>query len=152
MGESSMRRYLAFELDGNAYAVEVERVEVVLEMVPVTRVPRAPEHLRGVINYRGTVIPVADLRVRFGSGLTNLAAASSIVVLQLRQGDDSVTIGVIADAVREVIDFDGDKIDRTTGYGSGRLDAMVKGVYAYTGAFIVVLDIDKAFEDLEEEA
>ncbi len=151
MDGTSMRRYLAFELDGNAYAVEVERVEVVLEMVPVTRVPRAPEHLRGVINYRGAVIPVADLRVRFGLGLTDLAGASSIVVLQIRQGDEDVTVGFLADSVREVIDFDADKIDRAVGLGSGRLDAMVKGVYAYEGAFIVVLDIDKAFEDLDEE-
>ena len=146
-----MRRYLAFDLDGSAYAIEVEKVDVVLEMVPVTPVPRAAEHLRGVINYRGTVIPVADLRVRFGTGRTDLATASSIVVLQVHQGSDTVTVGVLADEVREVIDFDAEKIDRAAGFGSGRLDAMVKGVYAYDDSFIVVLDIDKAFEDLEEE-
>ncbi|HUX40989.1 MAG TPA: chemotaxis protein CheW [Rectinemataceae bacterium] len=151
MDGSAMRRYLAFDLDGSAYAVEVERVEVVLEMIPVTHVPRAPEQLRGVINYRGTVIPVADLRVRFGTGLTDLAKASSIVVLQVKQGGDDITIGILADTVREVIDFEVDKLDRSAGFGTSRLDDMVKGVYAYDGSFIVVLDIDKAFEDFEEE-
>ena len=66
MNGTSAERYLAFDLGGQRFAVEVSRVEVVLESVPITRVPKVPSHLRGVINYRGSVIPVADLRIRFG--------------------------------------------------------------------------------------
>ncbi|HUX38382.1 MAG TPA: chemotaxis protein CheW [Rectinemataceae bacterium] len=151
MDGMTLRRYLAFDLEGSVYAIDVERVEVVLEMVPVTRVPRSSEHLRGVINHRGTVIPVADLRVRFGEGLTDLAKAGSIIVMQLHQGSDSVTIGILADSVREVIDFDSSKIERAPAFGKGGLDKMVQGVYGNEGAFIVVLDVDKVFEDLSDE-
>jgi len=151
MEGTTVGRFLAFEIDSSIYAVEVERVEVVLEMIPVTRVPRAPEHLRGVINYRGQVIPVADLRVRFGEGRTDLSKSPSIVVLQVQQGNDVVTLGILADAVREVVDFDVDRIERTAGFGKERLDGMIQGVYDNAGAFVVVLDIDKVFEDLGEE-
>jgi len=149
MEGNASRRFLAFDLGDVVYAVEVERVEVVLEMVPITRVPRAPAHLRGVINYRGTVIPVADLRVRFGEGLTDTTAAASIVVLGLPQGSDEVTIGILADGVREVIDLEVERIKPAPGWGNRELDRMVQGVYEREGSFIVILDIEKAFESVE---
>lgn len=151
MDGATTRRFLAFELGESVYAVDVERVEVVLEMIPVTRVPRAAEHLRGVINYRGTVIPVADLRVRFEEGKSDLATSGSIVVLQIRQGNGNVTMGILADSVREVVDFDVSRIGKAPAFGRGRLDAMVQGVYEIEGSFIIILDIDRAFEDLGED-
>lgn len=147
-----MRRFLAFELDGRAYAVDVGRVEVVLEPVPITRVPRAAEHLRGVINYRGAVVPVADLRVRFGEGPSDLAAMRSLVVLQVQQGGDSLTIAVLADSVREVVDVAATRLERAPRMGRGRLDTMVEGVYESEGDFVVVLDIDRVFDEQEVEA
>jgi purine-binding chemotaxis protein CheW len=145
--EAGTRRFLAFDVGGSTYAVEVERVEVVLEMVPITRVPRAPEHLRGVINHRGTVIPVADLRVRFGEGLSDLEAGGSIAVLEIRKGPDTLVIGVLAETVREVVDFEVARIVPPPSFGNARLAGMVTGVYEKEGTFIVLLDIDKIFED-----
>jgi len=142
---TSTGRYLAFELGGQCFAVDVSRVEVVLETVPITRVPKAPPHLRGVINYRVSVIPVADLRVRFGDGPTDTGPGSSIIVLQVRFGQDDVTIGVLADAVREVIDLDPSRIERPPQVGSRIEDALIKGIGEKGGEFIVVLDIDVAF-------
>ncbi len=147
MTETSTERYLAFELGDQAYAVEVSRVEVVLESAPITRVPKAPSHLRGVINHRGSVIPVADLRIRFGEEPTYSGTGSSIIVMQVRFGKDEVTIGLLADEVREVIDLDTSRIERPPRVGGGARieDALVKGIGERGGEFIVVLDIDLAF-------
>lgn len=139
-------RYLAFDLGDQCFAVEVSRVEVVLETVPITRVPKAPPHLRGVINYRGTVIPVADLRIRFGEGPTASGPGTSIIVLRVRYGQDEVTLGVLADSVREVIDLDRAGIERPPQIGSKVDDALIEGIGEKGGEFIVVLNIDEAFK------
>lgn len=168
-GEKS-GRYLSFELGGESYALEVERVEVVLEPMPITRVPKAPAHLRGVINYRGTVIPVADLRSRFGGlaqgpaegqapaaaeGRAPAAAAASeaepegkgIVVLHIDYGGDDLTIGVLADAVREVVDIDPSRVDRAPRFGGRGQEGLISGIAEKDGRFIVILDVDAAFAD-----
>jgi purine-binding chemotaxis protein CheW len=190
-------RYLSFELDGGQYAIEVERVEVVLEMVPITRVPKAAPHLKGVINYRGVVIPVADLRERFGkSGLggeklaerlglsdkegplpeggaaegepTSAAPAApssapeagssetseghaSIIVLQINYGSETITMGVLADAVREVVDIEPSHIERAPRLGGKKEDRLVSGIGEKDGRFIIILDVDEAFA-LEPDA
>jgi purine-binding chemotaxis protein CheW len=146
MSDESTGRYLAFDLAGQCFAVEVERVEVVLETVPITRVPKAPHHLRGVINYRGAVIPVADLRVRFGEGPTSSGSGTSIIVLQVRYGQDNITIGVLADSVREVIDLDPSRIEKPPHSGSKVEDALIAGIGERGGEFIIILDIDEAFK------
>jgi purine-binding chemotaxis protein CheW len=147
MSVESIGKYLTFDLAGQCFAVDVSRVEVVLESMPITRVPKASEHLRGVINYRGAVIPVADMRTRFGEGLSPSGPGSSIIVLQLRYGSEDITIGMLADAVREVIDLEPSRIERPPRVGAGdRIeDAFVKGVCEHGGEFIVILDIDLAF-------
>jgi purine-binding chemotaxis protein CheW len=191
-------RYLSFELDGGQYAIEVERVEVVLEMVPITRVPKAASHLKGVINYRGVVIPVADLRERFGkiglggeklaerlelrgkdgplpeggaaaegeppsavpaapglaseSGLSETSEGhASIIVLQINYGSEAITMGVLADAVREVVDIEPSHIERAPRLGGKREDRLVSGIGEKDGRFIIILDVDEAFA-LEPDA
>ncbi|MBL8968232.1 MAG: chemotaxis protein CheW [Spirochaetaceae bacterium] len=202
MSETSSGRYLSFELGGEQYAIEVERVEVVLETVPITRVPKAPSHLRGVINYRGSVIPVADLRSRFGEGaeaksprrgasapapaagapagvpeatadseapgagnpsaalppapgaeaLVGGADGASIIVLQINYAGDPLTIGVLADAVREVVDLDPSRIERAPRFGGRRQDGLISGIGEKDGRFIVLLDVDAAFAAEAEAA
>lgn len=146
MSEEASGRYLSFELGGEVYAVEVERVEVVLETAPITRVPKAPPHLRGVINYRGTVIPVADLRIRFGEGSTSADEGSSIIVLHIRYDGEDLVVGLLADAVREVIDLESSRIERPPRMGSRIDDSLIAGIGERSGEFIVVLDIDEAFK------
>ncbi|HOX32157.1 MAG TPA: chemotaxis protein CheW [Spirochaetales bacterium] len=149
-GEAS-GRYLAFELDGEEYAVEVERVEVVLESAPITRVPKAPAHLRGVINYRGSVVPVADLKTRFSAGRST-AELSSVIVLHIRYAGEDQVVGVLADSVREVIDLDPSRIERPPRLGNRLDDALIAGIGERGGRFIVVIDIDEAFKAEAERA
>lgn len=146
MSEESSGRYLAFDLGNQCFAVEVSRVEVVLETVPITRVPKAPAHLRGVINYRGAVIPVADLRIRFGEGPTSSGEGTSIIVLQVRYGQEDITIGMLADSVREVIDLDPARIERPPQLGARADDAIIEGIGERGGEFIVILNINEAFK------
>jgi purine-binding chemotaxis protein CheW len=146
MSGESIGKYLTFDLAGQCFAVDVARVEVVLESMPITRVPKASEHLRGVINYRGAVIPVADMRTRFGEGRSPSGPGSSIIVLQLRYGSEDITIGMLADAVREVIDLDAERIESPPQVGSRIDDALVAGIARKGDEFIVVLDIDEAFK------
>jgi purine-binding chemotaxis protein CheW len=172
--EIGSSRFLAFELDGNQYAIEVERVEVVLETVPITRVPQAPAHLKGVINYRGAVVPVADLRTRFavedalsGFGAERASAApqaadasaplepmadgsahssgSSIIVLSVHYGNDEIVMGVLADAVREVVDIESAHIEKAPRLGGRGDRGLIAGIGEKDGRFIVILDIDAAF-------
>jgi purine-binding chemotaxis protein CheW len=145
MGVEHTGKYLAFDLGGQCYAIEVSRVEVVLETTPITRVPKAAEHLRGVINYRGAVIPVLDLGVRFGIGLSPSGPGTSIIVLSIRYGHEDITIGVLAQGVREVIDLDAARIERPPQLGARAEDEFVAGIGERGGEFIVLLDIDKAF-------
>lgn len=155
-------RFLSFEIDGNQYAIEVERVEVVLETVPITRVPKAPSHLKGVINYRGAVVPVADLRDRFRGDLEAAAqgnagsqeaqagpceAGSSIIVLQIRYAGDEIVMGILADAVREVVDIDPGHIEKAPGLGGRGGSGLIAGIGEKDGHFVVILDIDAAFDD-----
>jgi len=145
MNREGTGRYLAFELGSEVYAVEVERVEVVLETTPITRVPKAPSHLRGVINYRGAVIPVADLCIRFGVGPTKTGEGSSVIVLQINYSGEKLTIGILADSVREVIDIDRSRIEKAPSLGNRSSDGLIAGVYEKGGLFIVILEIDEAF-------
>lgn len=139
-------KYLTFILGEQCYGVDVSRVEVVLESMPITRVPKASAHLRGVINYRGSVIPVADIRTRFGEGRSVSGPGASIIVLQLRFGQDDMTIGMLADAVREVVDIGAGSIERPPELGS-RMDAgIISGIARRGEEFVVLLDIDEAFK------
>jgi purine-binding chemotaxis protein CheW len=145
MNGESIGKYLTFELGEQSFAVDVSRVEVVLEPMPITRVPKAPSHLRGVINYRGAVIPVADIRMRFGETACRSADDSSIIVLQLKYGEDEITIGMLADAVKEVIDLDAGGIESPPDLGAREGGDIISGIAKKGDEFIVLLDIDEAF-------
>jgi purine-binding chemotaxis protein CheW len=116
-------------------------------MVPITRVPRAPVHLRGVINYRGTVIPVADLGARLGGGIAASSELGSIIVPEIIMSKDAMTLGILADAVREVIAIDPSHIMAAPSIGHRGPGEIIAGIYERSGVFIIILNIDRAFGD-----
>jgi purine-binding chemotaxis protein CheW len=138
------KRYLSFDIGDERYAVGVAAVEVVLEIAVVTRVPKSPPHWRGVINHRGSVVPVVDLRVVFGQAPTDLARSASIIVAQVSFEGERLTAGILADAVQEVIDLDVGQIEAAPGFGT-RLDGtFIKGIGKRDDRFIILLDLEKA--------
>jgi purine-binding chemotaxis protein CheW len=138
-------QYLTFDIDDERYAVDVTQVEVVLEMAPITRVPKSPEHIRGVINHRGSVIPVVDLRSIFGVGPGDSALQPSIVVTQVDFEGESLTAGILADAVHEVVDLDRDSTEAAPPYGQrSNASAFVRGIGKRDGRFLILLDLERA--------
>mgnify|MGYP001361030044 CR=1 FL=1 len=137
--------YLCFFLGEEQYAVNVSRVEVVLEMQNVTRVPKAPPHMRGVINHRGSVVPVVDLRMRFGMGPSALAEGTSIIILQIDYDGGLLTVGMLADGVREVVNLDPADTEKPPRLGSRLDQAVIEGIAKRGDEFVILLDIDEAF-------
>lgn len=135
-------RYLSFTLGDEIYGVPVERVEVVLEMQTVTRVPNARAQIRGVINHRGSVVPVVDPRVSFNTGLTELGEESSIIVMQLVYEGESLTAGVLADGVSEVLDIADADLEAPPLVSGGSRDSFIRNIARNNDRFIVLLDID----------
>jgi purine-binding chemotaxis protein CheW len=146
-GIAEDNRYLVFKLDSEFYAVDVRRVEVVLEYTPITRVPRSAEHLRGVINHRGTVVPVIDLKKRFGMGYTDALETRSIIVMQIEASGEQTMIGALADGVEEVIDLDPTRIDAAPSFGGNLKTEFILGLGKKDDSFIILLDIDAVFAD-----
>jgi purine-binding chemotaxis protein CheW len=146
---ASTSQYLTFTLAEEQYAVEVYDVKEVLEYTTVTRVPRTQEFMRGVINLRGSVVPVIDLRLKFGMGETEKTIATSIIVMEVEIGGGKVTVGTLADSVQEVIDLDNEQIEPAPQIGT-RIDTeFIRGIGKQDERFIIILDIDRIFTEEE---
>ena len=146
---ASSSQYLTFMLAGEQYGVEVYDVKEVLEYTTVTRVPRTQEFMRGVINLRGSVVPVIDLRLKFGMGETEKTIDTSIIVMEVEIGGDKVTVGTLADSVQEVISLGDDQIEPAPQIGT-RIDTQfIRGIGKQDERFIIVLDIDRIFSEEE---
>jgi purine-binding chemotaxis protein CheW len=141
-------QYLTFFVAGEEYAIPILRVREILEYSRVTRVPSTPPYIRGVINLRGSVIPVIDLAVKFGLEPAAISKTSCIVVVEL-SGSEQTIMGVIADSVRQVVDFAQNEIEAAPSFGvHGRVDFLL-GMGLMADAFVLMLDIDKALSTTE---
>jgi purine-binding chemotaxis protein CheW len=144
-------QFLNFALGDEQFAVDVGKVEVVLEYVPITRVPKSPPWLRGVINHRGSVVPVMDLKRKMGMGETSEGEGASIIVLQVRYEGDEMALGILADEVREVVDVDYANVERGMTIGALAGQGFMQGVYKREGGFMLMLDIESVVGSAETE-
>lgn len=136
---------LSFILNDEVFAVEIERVREVLEYHGVTKVPRVPDFMKGVINLRGNVVPVVDLKMKFSLGETVSQVNTCVIIADVLVDGETVAIGALADAVEEVFDLSGDKLEPPPKIGT-RLDtAFIKGMGKRDEEFVIVLDFDKVF-------
>jgi len=142
---STTNQYLTFTLDEEQYAVEVYDVKEVLEYTTVTKVPRTQEFMRGVINLRGSVVPVIDLRLKFGMDETQKTIDTSIIVMEVDINNDQVTLGTLADSVQEVINLDDNQIEPPPQIGTKIDTNFIKGIGKQDEKFIIILDINKIF-------
>jgi purine-binding chemotaxis protein CheW len=149
-------QYLTFKLSEETFALDVAEVREILDFTSVTKVPRTPAFMRGVINLRGSVVPVMDLRLKFGMSATEQTVNSCIIVVEMSMEGDQVVIGVLADAVQEVIDMEPEQIEPAPRIGTKLNMEFILGMGKHNGAFMMILDIDKIFEssdlDLQEAA
>jgi purine-binding chemotaxis protein CheW len=137
--------YLTFMLDRETFAIPVANVREVLDLTEVTRVPRTPDFMRGVINLRGGVVPVVDMRKKFNLPDVEDAVDTCIIVVEVNVDGDAMVIGALADSVQEVFELADDQIEPPPSIGT-RLDTeFISGMGKQGELFTIILDIDKVF-------
>ena len=144
-GITETRQYLTFKLGNEVFATEVAKVREVLDFTTVTEIPRTPEFMSGVINLRGSVVPVVDLRLCLQMSKTIRTRNTCIVVVEVLLENESIVIGALADSVEEVIDLEPDQIELPPRIGTQIRTDFIKGMGKRDAQFIMILDIDRVF-------
>ena len=139
------RQYLTFRLGRETFATDVAKVREVLDLTTITAIPRTPEFMRGVINLRGTVVPVVDLRLCFDMSRTESTRNTCIVVVEVMLENEPTIIGALADSVEEVIDLEPEQIEPAPRIGMQIRTEFIRGMGKREAQFIMILDIDRVF-------
>jgi purine-binding chemotaxis protein CheW len=142
-------QYLTFTLGDEHYAIDVSKVKEVLEIQPITRIPKTPDYMRGVINVRGGVVPIIDLRKKFGMEEVEETVDTCIIVLEIDLQKETVNLGAVADTVSEVIELPREQIEPTPKIGTKLDTAFIDGLGKYEEQFLIILNIDKIFTEEE---
>jgi purine-binding chemotaxis protein CheW len=142
-------QYLTYKLADEVFAFDITKVREVLDFTTITPVPKMPDFLRGVINLRGSVVPVVDLRLKFGMPKTDRTVDTCVIITEVNVDGEQTTLGVLADSVQEVIDLDPDNIEPAPKIGTGLNTDFIKGMGKHNDGFIIILDIDKIFSPEE---
>lgn len=138
-------QYLTFGLSSEVFAVEVGKVREILDYTTITKVPRTPEFMRGVINVRGSVVPVVDLRLKFGMTETERTLGTCIIVLEIALEGETIILGALADSVQEVIELESEQIEPAPRIGVRIRNEFIRGMGKTDNGFIMILDIDTVF-------
>ena len=146
------QQFLTFKLGEEIFAVEVAKVREILDVSTITKVPQTPEFMRGVINLRGGVVPVIDLRLKLGMTRTENTVHTCIIVEEISLDGETVILGTLADSVQEVFDLDGVQIEPAPRIGTKLNTEFLKGMVKHNDSFIMILDIDKVFSASEIES
>ena len=142
-------QYLSFKLDAELYAINIVRVREVLDLIKITKVPKTPAFMLGVINLRGSVVPVIDLKVKFDMAAIENTRDTCIIIVNVLLNEEYVTLGLLADSVNEVIELAQDEIEPTPRIGARISNDFIKGMGKHNEDFIMILDIDKIFSEQE---
>jgi purine-binding chemotaxis protein CheW len=137
--------YLSFLLNDEYFAVDVIKVLTILEIKPITRVPNSPEYMRGVINLRGNVLPVIDMRIKFGMTPTAFTKNTCIVVLSVYIEEEPVQLGILVDAIDRVTEIKEKNIEPAPTIGTKYKNEFIQGLYKLKDGFILLLDINLIF-------
>ncbi|MFZ5993579.1 MAG: chemotaxis protein CheW [Thermodesulfobacteriota bacterium] len=147
---ADIKQYLTFVLGGENFALETSRVKEVLEYTTITRIPRMPEFLCGVINLRGNVVPVMDMRLKLGMPSAERTVDTCIVIVEVNFDDESATIGCLVDSVKEVLEIEANEIEPPPKMGMRLGTDFIQGMARQGESFIIILDINRiiAAEDI----
>jgi len=147
--EAVQQQYLTFFLADEEYAVGIQRVKEIIEYTAITKVPKVPMWIRGVINLRGNVVPVVDLAVRFGMEERTITKTTCIVIVEVQQEAERAVMGVIADAVNQVIDFAPKDIEEPPAFGTRVRLEYLFGMGKLGKKFALILNIDTVLSAAE---
>ena len=140
---SSMSQYLTFVIGSDTFALTLLKVREIIEYDTVTRVPRMPEWIQGVINLRGNIVPVIDLAVKFRQPANGVGKQTCIVITEVQCSDETTVMGVMVDSVREVVDWSPDDIQAPPSFGTRLKADYLLGMAGSGKKFSLILDIDK---------
>lgn len=139
------KQYITFKLGQEVFAINVSQVREVLDLTQITKVPTAPDFMKGVVNVRGSAVPVADLRLKFGLPEAQSTVHSRILVLELELNGEQCVLGGVADSVHEVIEFEQDQVDPPPTIAMRWKSEFIQGMGKRDDQFIILLDIDSVF-------
>jgi len=142
-------KFLQFELDGELYGVEISKVREINGLMDITAVPKTPAFMKGLINLRGKVLPVIDLRLKFGLAEYEYTDRTSVIVIDIKSIHGQVHMGIIVDTVSEVIGLSGRQIEPPPSFGTQLKSEYIKGVAKIRDRVIIILDIDLILTDEE---
>jgi purine-binding chemotaxis protein CheW len=154
MSEESLLKttqFLTFTLEDELFGFDIGKVREVLDFTTITKVPRTPDYMRGVINLRGSVVPVMDLRLKFGKELAEQTVNTCVIIVEVEFDGEKVVMGALADAVQEVLDLNSDQIEAPPRLGAKLKLDFIQGMGKHDDQFIIILDIDKVFAGEERE-
>ena len=149
--QQDQQQYLTFMLGGETYAMGILAIKEIIEYGNITEVPRMPDFIRGVINLRGAVVPVIDLGARFGKHATDITRRTCIVIIEVANGEGSQDIGVMVDAVNEVLEISGSEIEPAPSFGANIRADFIDGMGKINGKFVIILNIHQVLS-VEEMA
>jgi purine-binding chemotaxis protein CheW len=144
-------KYLTFTLDEEDYGIGILKIKEIIGMMPITPVPQTPEHVKGVINLRGRVIPVVDLRLRFGMDSIDYNERTCIIVVEIEGEAGTVMIGIVVDSVSEVLNIKAEEIEDTPTFGTKLNTDYILGMAKMEGGVKILLDIDSVLSSQEVE-
>lgn len=142
-------QYLTFKLDDEVFALDITQVREVLDYTSVTKVPRTPDFMSGVINLRGSVVPVIDMRLKFGMTRTVKTVNTCSIIVEITIDGEQLVLGALADSVQEVIELEPNQIEPAPRLGTRLHTDFIKGMGKRDDQFIIILDIDRIFSDDE---
>lgn len=152
MDAQNQQQHLSFMLGQQAYAVNILSIKEIIEHGQLTDVPMMPAFIRGVINLRGRVVPVIDLQARFGRAQTAINRRTCIVIIEVAAEAGQQEIGIMVDAVNEVIDIPADEIEPAPSFGAGLNAAFIRGMGKVNGDFLMILDLDSILSEADMAA
>lgn len=136
-------KYLTFKLDSEEYGIEILKIREIIGMIPITKVPRMPDFVKGVVNLRGKVIPIIDLRMKFGIEREDYTKLTCVIVVDVNVGQDHLLVGVVVDTVNEVMAFSAENLEPAPSYGGGLKTDFIRAMGKINGKVKILLDIDK---------
>jgi purine-binding chemotaxis protein CheW len=144
-------KYLTFSLEGEEYGIGIRKVKEIIGMMNIRTIPKAPDYVKGFINLRGKVIPVLDLRIKFGLKNTEYTDRTCIIVVEIKGNDNNILMGTVVDSVSEVLNVKAADIDKKPDFGVEMETDYILGIAKSGDRVKILLDIDKVISSREIE-
>ena len=142
-------KYLTFTLADEGYGIGILKVKEIIGMISITPVPRTPDYVKGVINLRGKVLPVVDLRLKFNMGEITYTERTCIIVVEIDAGDETLMVGIVVDAVSEVLGIAPDAIEDPPAFGTRLTTEYILGMAKTDNGVKIILNIDRVLSQEE---